>query len=303
MFLLSVPVAAAVTPVAEGPWEHVQVQTAALEMHTLQAGPADAPVVLLLHGFPDASYGWRGVIPLLSEDYRVIAPDLRGYGGTDKPEDGYDLPTIANDIVALLDALEVEQAHVIGHDWGAATTWQLATASPDRLLSATALDVPHPGALKETWDVNPEQREYKKFANLMGSRWTPRFLANIDEEDRAGIYAEELVDPSVFGPEQTAFYFELLNEVEETQPPLRYYRTNFSNWGKVWEAAEAAPDVTVPTLVLWGEEDSYMLVENAARSCEHVAAECVSATHPEAGHWLSWEQPEWVVEQWRAFTE
>ncbi len=293
--------ALALTPVAEGPWGHVQVQTANLEMHTLQAGPQDAPAVVLLHGFPDASYGWRGVIPLLSEDYRVIAPDLRGYGGTSVPDEGYDLATLATDVVALLDALGVEQAHLVGHDWGAAITWQVARDAPERLLSATALNVPHPTALMETWESNKAQRDYKRFANLMTSRLTPRVLAGIDQEDRAAVYQEELVDKSVFGPDQSAFYWELLNDKAETKPPLMYYRENFGSWREVWASAQDFPDITVPTLVLWGEQDSYMLVENAARSCEHVSAECVAAVHPEAAHWLLWEQPAWVVQQWTEF--
>ena len=295
--------ALAITPVADGPWEHVQVQTASLSVHTLQAGPADAPAVVLLHGFPDASYAWRDVIPELSRDHRVIAPDLRGYGGTDKPKKGYELDTLGNDVVELLDALGLDTVDLVGHDWGAAITWTAAYLAPERFSSITVLNVPHPTALWETWQENPAQREYKKFANLMTFALTPRILAGIDREDRGpDVYMPELVNDEVFDDAREDFYGELLNEVSETRPPLRYYKKNFNNWRKVWQRAEGFPDTTVPTLVLWGAQDSYMLVENAARSCEHVSARCEVATHPEAAHWLHWEQPSWVAEQWRAFT-
>lgn len=301
MLVLLAP-ALATTPIAEGPWDHLTVQTGDIQMHALIAGPEDAPPVLLLHGFPDSAYAWRNVLPDLARDHRVIAPDLRGYGATDKPRDGYDLPTLAQDIVNLMDALGLDSVDLIGHDWGAAITWQAATDHPQRFDSITVLNVPHPGALWDTWQVNPEQHQYKKFANLMKSRLTPRILAGIDREDRGpDVYWAELVNDEVFGPEQAAYYYELLNEVSETRPPLRYYRTNMKRWRQVWKRAEQAPDITVPTLVLWGDQDSYMLVENAQRSCDHVSARCEVATHPEAAHWLPWEQGPWVAEQWRAF--
>jgi pimeloyl-ACP methyl ester carboxylesterase len=139
------------SPLMDGPWEHVQVQAGNLSMHVLVAGPEDAPPVLLLHGFPDSSHGWRGVLPQWSTDHRVVAPDLRGYGGTDAPDDHYELEVLAQDIVALLDALNIQQVDLIDHDWGAAITWEVAVANPERFTSITALSVPRPTALYEAW--------------------------------------------------------------------------------------------------------------------------------------------------------
>ena len=93
-----------------GPWENLwidvpdRVDGAPLRMHYLAAGPVDAPRVVLLHGFPDLGWGWRDVLPQLAEDHRVLAPDLRGYGGTDRPEEGYDVGTLAADIAGFLAA-------------------------------------------------------------------------------------------------------------------------------------------------------------------------------------------------------
>jgi pimeloyl-ACP methyl ester carboxylesterase len=93
----------------------------------------------------------------------------------------------------------------------------------------------------------------------------------------------------------------LFDEKAETWPPLQYYRANFNKWRQVWAKAKQFPDVTVPTLVLWGEQDHYMLASEAGRSGEHVTARCEVALNPDAGHWVQWEQPDWVVETWRTF--
>jgi pimeloyl-ACP methyl ester carboxylesterase len=292
------------SPVMDGPWEHRQIQAGELSMHVLVAGDAHAPPVLLLHGFPDSSHGWRGVLPALAQDHRVFAPDLRGYGGTQAPREGYDIERLAQDIIALLDALELPQVDLIGHDWGAAITWQLAAAYPDRFKTITALSVPHPTALYEAFQAVPAQRDYKKFANLMKNPLAPRFLAGISEQDRGEkVYFPELVDDSAMSSVDQAHYHALFDEVSETRPPLRYYKTNFGSWRQVWQEAQVFPEVTVPTLVLWGEQDTYMLASEAWRSCEYVTARCEVALNPDAGHWLQWEQADWVVQTWRAFVE
>jgi len=108
----------------------------------------DGASVLLLHGFPDSSALWRHQIPALTAaGYRVIAPDLRGYGDSDRPEgaDQYRLELLASDILGVLDALDVGSTSVVGHDWGAALGWGLAALTPERVNRFVALSVGHPG--------------------------------------------------------------------------------------------------------------------------------------------------------------
>lgn len=299
--LLLHALALAGSPLVDGPWSHETVTAGELDVHLLVAGPVDAPAVVLLHGFPDSSHGWRTVLPLLSEDHRVYAPDLRGYGATSAPADGYDLDTLRGDVIALFDALDLETAHLIGHDWGAAITWEVAAHHPDRLETATVLAVPHLAALQQTWELESQQRAYKRFANAMTWRITPWVLARISEESRADVYHPELVDDDAMSAADQAQYHALFDERAETRPPLAYYRENFGSWREVWKRAEAAPPSGVPTLVLWGEQDAYMMPSNAERSCAFVEARCEAAVHPDAAHWLQWEQGPWVVERWRAF--
>lgn len=110
-------------------WEHCEIITNGIRMHYVAQGEGE--LVVLLHGFPEFWYSWRHQIPLLAEQgYRVVAPDLRGYNDTEKPEDGYDVPTLLRDIVGLITGLGEERAIVVGHDWGGALAWQFAIKYP-----------------------------------------------------------------------------------------------------------------------------------------------------------------------------
>jgi pimeloyl-ACP methyl ester carboxylesterase len=104
--------------------------------------------VVLLHGWPDSARLWRNQVPVLVENgFRAIAPDLRGFGRSDKPEsvEAYELPNAVADVVGILDALELPSAHIVGHDWGSAVGWFTAMLHPDRVDRFVAVSVPHPG--------------------------------------------------------------------------------------------------------------------------------------------------------------
>jgi len=113
-----------------------------LRMHVAAAGQGDP--VLLLHGFPQHWWEWRDVIPALAENHRVIVPDQRGAGWTDAPETGYDRKQLVADVVALLDALEIDRVHLVSHDWGALVSGLLCFEHPERVRSYMCIAIPHP---------------------------------------------------------------------------------------------------------------------------------------------------------------
>ncbi len=117
-----------------------------LRMQVLEAGPADGPLVILLHGFPELSESWREVIPMLAAaGYRAVAPDLRGYGGTERPENGYDLDTLANDVVELARHLQPDKpVHLVGHDWGGLIAYHVAATHPEVVDRLAVINAPHP---------------------------------------------------------------------------------------------------------------------------------------------------------------
>jgi pimeloyl-ACP methyl ester carboxylesterase len=138
-----------------------RVQGDGVELAVLVEG--EGPAVVLLHGFPDSSYVWRRQVPALAgAGFRVIAPDLRGFGASEKPADveAYRLRHGLADVLAVLDALEVERAHVVGHDWGAGLAWTAAAFAPDRVERLVVMSVGHPAASREP---SPEQFERALF--------------------------------------------------------------------------------------------------------------------------------------------
>jgi pimeloyl-ACP methyl ester carboxylesterase len=122
---------------------HEYLDAHGLRMHVALAGPEDAPPVLLLHGWPQHWWTWRNVIPTLAERHRVIAPDLRGFGWTEAPKTGYEKEQLASDVLALLDALNIERVTWIGHDWGGWTGELAALRAPERIDRMLVLCVPH----------------------------------------------------------------------------------------------------------------------------------------------------------------
>jgi len=131
------------------------VRVNGVRLHCVVEG--EGPLVLLLHGFPETSRAWRKQIPALAKRFKIVTPDLRGYGGSEKPKGiaAYRTSVLAEDIVALIRTFGVERAHVVGHDWGGGVAWTLATLHPEALDRLVVLNCPHPAvmqrALRSSW--------------------------------------------------------------------------------------------------------------------------------------------------------
>ena len=295
-----------------GRWENLFVDVTTpdgpLRMHYLAAGPKDAPRVVLLHGFPDFSYGWREVAPLLATDHRVVAPDLRGYGATGKPRTGYDLDTLAADVLGFADAtarvdgVPADVAtHLIGHDWGAAVGWWAVMAAPRRFASYTAISVAHPRAYNEFLERSAEQRKKSRYMRSLTIPGVPAIFAGMRDKKRMALYRDQLTRKEAFGDAELAWYRAAFDSTWETRPPLRYYKQKFRRAEHNNSAARKAPKVAIPVLVLWGKRDKYLMWEMAADSCKFVEpGRCTVHVFPAASHWVHWDDPAGVVQQWRA---
>ncbi|MFT5929340.1 MAG: pimeloyl-ACP methyl ester carboxylesterase, partial [Candidatus Azotimanducaceae bacterium] len=126
------------------------IETNGIQMRVFEAGTG--PAVLLIHGWPESWYSWRHQITYLAEaGYRVIAPDMRGYGDTDSPEqaDQYRIDIIVDDVVGILDTLDIDKSTIVGHDWGAMVVWHAALLKPERFNGVLAMSVPYAGPSKE----------------------------------------------------------------------------------------------------------------------------------------------------------
>ena len=129
----------------DGPWTHRDVHAGGLRFHVAEAGPSDGPLVLLLHGFPEFWWSWRSqLVALGGAGFHAVAPDLRGYGASDKPPRGYDAYTLSADVAGLVRALGAREAHLVGHDYGGYIGWTTATLHPRTVRTLTVLSAAHP---------------------------------------------------------------------------------------------------------------------------------------------------------------
>lgn len=139
---------------------HRDVIAGGLRMHLAEAGPEDAPPLLLVHGWPQHWYCWSRAVPGLSADHRLLMPDLRGFGWTEKPSSGYEKQQLADDLIALLDELGLDRVGYVGHDWGGFIGFLLGIGHPERFSSMLLLSIPHP------WPTAEERRRPKRFSAL-----------------------------------------------------------------------------------------------------------------------------------------
>lgn len=159
-----------------------------IKLHVEDEG--SGPAVLLLHGFPDSSRGWRHQIPaLVAAGYRPIAPDLRGFGKSDKPDgiEAYALPQFCQDVIGVLCALGIERAHVVGHDWGAGLGWVLAGLFPQRVSRFVPMATGHPNVL--FFDTGMDQREMSWYMLLFQFQGWPSNCSSATTGSCCAIFA------------------------------------------------------------------------------------------------------------------
>ena len=270
------------------------VQANGLRFHVVEAGPPGGPPVVLLHGFPELWYGWRRQIgPLAAAGHRVIAPDQRGYNTSDKPEGvaAYRVDTLAADVVGLLDALGLERAAIVGHDWGAVVAWWLALAHPERVSRLAILNVPHPLVMRRHLLRSPRQMLRSWYVFFFQIPGLPeRFLA------RDGFAS--LARAVRGGRRGTCTDGDLVVYREAWAQPGAL--TAMVNWyrGALRAGGARLPRlrVGVPTLVLWGARDRFLGREMAAPSaalCDDGRLEVFET----ATHWLQHDEAEAVNER------
>lgn len=249
-------------------------------------GPENGRPVVLLHGFPDSGRLWRNQVPALTgAGFRVVVPDLRGYGGTDKPSDAesYSLPFLAGDVLGVLDSLAIERAHVVGHDWGAALAWGVASLAPDRVDHLVALSVGHPTAfgsvgleqLEKSWYMLLFQFEGVAEQWLSADGWAnfrswgshPDVDAVIDELERNG----------------------------SLTPGLNWYRANVPAERLISPPMELPP-VQAPTMGVWSSGDMALTEAQMTGSEKYVAGPWRYERVEGPGHWMQLEAPDRVNE-------
>ena len=237
--------------------------------------------VILLHGFPDSSAVWRKQVPaLVHAGFRTIAPDLRGFGESDKPAevDAYRLTNSVRDVVAVLDALGVERAHVVGHDFGAALAWLVATFAPERVDRLVVLSVGHPSTRR-----TPEQREKAWYQLLFQFEGVAEQLLMRDDW--------KLTREWLRGDGDLDRYLADLSRPGALTAGLNWYRANLAP-ARELEQRPPLPAVAAPTLGIWSSRDNYLVESRMVESAEHVSGGWRYERIEGASHWLQLDEPE-----------
>lgn len=231
-----------------------------LHLHALEAGPAEAPVVVLLHGFPEFSESWRDVIPpLVDAGFRVLAPDLRGYGRSDRPDRGYDIDTLALDVARLIEqASPSGSAHLVGHDWGGAIAYHVAAYHPERVDRLAVVNCPHPYVLlRRIW--NPEQLRRSWYVFAFQLPWLPEWvLSRKDGRSVSSLMRKAMVDRSHFPEERAALYAQNFTQEGVARSAVSYYRETFRKIfdpRRLLQNLRKYPRIRAPFRLIWGEED------------------------------------------------
>jgi pimeloyl-ACP methyl ester carboxylesterase len=274
------------------PLEHHDVRTNGVRLHVVQCGPTAGPLVVLLHGFPEYWFSWRAQLPaLVAAGYRVWVPDQRGYNLSDKPlgVENYVLPTLAADIIGLIDAAGRAQAAVVGHDWGAIVAWYLAAHYPGRVARTTIINVPHPRVVLPNIGQAPDQllrSWYIAFFQLPG---LPERLMRRRNWQFGATMLVRSSRPGTFSAAEVARYKTAWNRPGAITSMLNWYRAltrpPVSDW----------PRIGQPLQIIWGEQDAFLNKKFAQLSL----AECAQATlhlFPQATHWVHLEEADKVNE-------
>ena len=275
------------------PLEHLTFHNGAIQLHAVASGPPDGPVAILLHGFPEFWYSWHQQIePLASAGLRVIVPDQRGYNLSSKPRGAanYALSHLTSDVLAIAGQLSAEKFFLVGHDWGAAVAWSVALLHPQSISKLAILNVPHPSVMRRYLASNRRQLRRSWYMFFFQLPFLPE-AAFTAFNYRLGI--RSLVRSSregTFSPDDLAQYRSAWSQPHALTSMINWYRAAFRFRTKF-------PDSTVhvPTRILWGERDAFLLSEMAHASLRY----CDSAdlyTFANASHWLQHEEPARVSE-------
>jgi pimeloyl-ACP methyl ester carboxylesterase len=257
----------------------------AVEVGEPATGARDAETVLLLHGFPDSHKLWRYQVPVLRDaGYRTIAPDLRGFGESEWPSDvrDYRLTASVQDMVAVLDALGIEKAHVVCHDFGAVVGWLLAALQPDRVDRLAALSVGHPNSGRAP---TIEQRQKQWYMLLFQFEGVAEEL--LSRNDWA------LLREWTAGSHDQRLWIEDLSRPGALTAALNWYRAN-QHPSRELRERPPVPSVAAPTLGLWSDGDLALTEEQMQRSAEFVTGPWTYERVAHASHWMQVDQPELV---------
>jgi pimeloyl-ACP methyl ester carboxylesterase len=258
----------------------VKVEVGGLEFNVVDAGTG--PGVLLLHGFPDSSHVWRHQLPaLVAAGYRVIVPDLRGFGGSARPEgvEAYGIGNVLDDLRGILKALGIPRVHVVGHDWGAAVAWMFATSRPEKTDRLVAISVGHPAGF-----MSPGLRQLQRSWYMLLFQFEGVAEEAFQRHDWRLLRA-------MFADGDVDRYIADLSRPGALTAGLNWYRANMPP-SLLMADPVPFPAITAPVMGIWSDQDFALTEEQMTASAEHVSGPWRYERIDGVGHTVQLQAPD-----------
>jgi epoxide hydrolase 4 len=280
-----------------------------IRLHYMTAG--HGRLIMFLHGFPEFWYEWKKQLAHFSRDHQAVTPDMRGYNLSSKPADvaQYELKLLVEDVRALADHLRHKRFVLAGHDWGGVVAWAFAAAHPEYLEKLVIINAPHPAVFDRELRQNPAQQQASQYMLTFRTPVAEQMLT------AGNFFAldETLLKPRMkqgyFEPEDREAYLQAWSQPGAITGGLNYYRAAHAgpSAGPEHRSEELAAQlqslrIEVPTLVIWGEKDPYLLTGNL-NGLEQFVPELTVRRVPDGSHWVIHEQPELINSSIRDFIE
>lgn len=265
--------------------KHGYAKNNRVKIHYVTLG--EGPLMVMIHGFPDFWYTWRHQMERLSDQFQVVAVDLRGYNESDKPKgvENYAMPLLVSDIIAVIRHLSRGKVIVVGHDWGGSIAWNLAMKAPNWVEKLIICNLPHPRGLMRELANNPEQRSNSQYAR------------NFQKEGaHENLTAENLAD-LVSGPEARQKYIEAFNK-SDFEAMLNYYKANYPREPYV-ETSSPVITVKCPVLMIHGLKDQFLLPGALNDTWKWIEKDLTLVTIPNANHFVQQDAADLVTRTMR----
>lgn len=289
--------------------EHKYAEVNGVKLHYVCSG--SGKLMLFLHGFPEFWYEWKNQLAEFGQDYFAVAPDMRGYNLSDKLESvtDYQVDVLVDDVKALADHLGYSKFTLIAHDWGGAIAWVFALKYPSYLEKLIIINAPHPIVFQRELIENPAQQEASQYMLVFRSEVAESMLSSENYALLVQNTLSEGLEKGFFTEEDKQAYLAAWSQPGALTGGLNYYRaaevgppSSEDDKSRLTAFSSNFPDpiIQVPTLVIWGEKDPYLLLGNLEGLSDYVPNLTIKRIE-DGSHWVLHEQPKLVNQYIREF--
>jgi pimeloyl-ACP methyl ester carboxylesterase len=294
-------------PLSKRAFEHKYADVNDIRLHYVTVG--EGKLVMFLHGFPEFWYEWKSQLAEFGQDYQAVAPDMRGYNLSSKPVDveQYRMKYLVEDVRALAEHLGYKSFILVGHDWGGAVAWPFAMRHPEYVERLVIINAPHPVTFMRELRHNPAQQKASQYILVHRTAEAEETLAGSNYAILVDNLLKDGIEQGYLTEEDKKAYIAAWSQPGALTGGLNYYRA--ANLGSFTverdDSLPADPSlftVKVPTLVIWGERDRYLLTGNL-EGLERYVPDLTVRRIPGGSHWVAHEQPGLVNSYIREFIE